>query len=59
MEYIDCTVVGLQNRKIPSNSFSDHSLQALARAIRAVTDMNDDLAVEKIEIHTKSEETMA
>lgn len=33
--------------------------EALARAIRAVTDMNDDLAVEKIEIHTKSEETMA
>lgn len=33
--------------------------EALAQAIRAVTDMNPDLAVEKIEIHTKHEETMA
>lgn len=33
--------------------------EALAQAIRAVTDMNPDLAVEKIEIHTKAEETMA
>lgn len=31
----------------------------LARAIRDVTDMDPDLAVEKIVIHTKGEETMA
>ena len=30
-------------------------LQALAAAIRSVTDMNPDLSVEKIEIQTKSE----
>ena len=30
--------------------------QALADAIRAVTDMNPDLSVEKIEIQTKTEE---
>jgi hypothetical protein len=33
----------------------DHD-QALRDAIRQVTDMNPDLDVEKIEIHTKSEE---
>ena len=31
-------------------------LQALRDAIHAVTDMNPDLDVEKIEIHTKTEE---
>ena len=31
------------------------ALQALAEAIRAVTDMNPDLSVEKIEIRTESE----
>jgi len=31
-------------------------LQALAEAIFAVTEMNPDLSVEKIEIHTKAEE---
>ena len=32
-----------------------HFFQALAEAIRSVTDMNPDLSVEKIEIRTESE----
>ena len=36
-------------------NFCEYFLQALAEAIRSVTEMDPDLSVEKIEIKTESE----